>query len=219
MFIIHALSGPKVLVDLDGVLADFRAGLQNRLAEELGSGFEPVPLARCDKFILQDVFVGGVSAIAHRIAREPGFYLNLPPFPGALDALSELAQVYPTYLCSSPDNQNPTCASDKLAWVRRYLGREWLQRTCLVADKTLVRGAFLIDDKPGVTGALMPTWKHLLFDNGCNYCSPRCGVVSITWQNWRQVIERQLQLTEYQLFVARGMAAGRAWRCPSSQDD
>jgi len=105
-----------------------------------------------------------------------------------------MATIYPTYLCTCPYSENPTCASDKMAWVRLCLGEEWLARLHIVADKTFVRGAFLIDDKPVATGHLRPTWKHLLFNNGCAYCAPRCGVTSIDWNNWREVLEREFAL-------------------------
>ncbi|MDO8471574.1 MAG: hypothetical protein Q7S64_00280 [bacterium] len=215
-----ALAGPVVLVDMDGVTVDFFAGLQTKMAELIGASFKPLPLIACTKHIVQDVFDGGLSDIAHQLARESGFFRDLPPFPGAIEAITQMAELYQVYLCTAPYHDNPTCASDKFTWVRRHLGRDWCDRVVLAGgDKTLVRGDLLIDDKPVVVGNHQPTWKHLHFDNGCAYCRPSCGVVSINWSNWRQVIERQLQQTEYQQFVARGMNEARQWRCPSSLDD
>jgi hypothetical protein len=40
-----------------------------------------------------------------------------------------------------------------------------VNRVILTHDKTLVRGDVLIDDKPGITGNMIPAWKHLVFDS------------------------------------------------------
>jgi hypothetical protein len=58
--------------------------------------------------------------------------------------------------------------SRKLAWVERHLGRDWLRRTVISPDKTLVgdrgRPCVLVDDRPEVTGVASPPWTHVLFD-------------------------------------------------------
>lgn len=36
-------------------------------------------------------------------------------------------------------------------------------------DKTLVQGLVLVDDKPVITGALTPTWRHIIFDASYNH--------------------------------------------------
>ena len=61
-----------------------------------------------------------------------------------------------------------TCAQEKLAWVRRHVGLEFVRRTIITADKTLVQGDFLLDDRPDITGDAAPTWKHLLFATHAN---------------------------------------------------
>jgi len=187
-----ATSGPVVLVDMDGVKADFRGGLFKKMRERI-PGFREPTFDECTKFYIQDIFEGEAHDIAVQIAQEPGFFLELEPLPGAIEAVREMAEIYQTYICSSPYSQNPTCATDKFDWVCRHLGEDWYRRVCLNPDKTVVKADFLIDDKPEVDGHFEPTWQHLLFNNGCAYCQPRPGAVSIDWSNWRQVIERQLQ--------------------------
>ena len=45
----------------------------------------------------------------------------------------------------------------------RHLGQEWARKVILTADKTLVSGAVLIDDKPKITGApARPDWKQTI---------------------------------------------------------
>ena len=50
--------------------------------------------------------------------------------------------------------------------------------------KTLVHGAVLIDDKPEITGSVVPTWKHVYFDQPYNsiYDKPRIT----TWSSWKE---------------------------------
>lgn len=198
---IITLFGPIVLVDMDGVTVDFVSGLQQVMEQRQIPGFRRLAPAECTKYMIQDLFTGETHEAAVQICQEPGFFRDLPPFPGAIDAVTQMAELYQVYLCTAPYHENPTCASDKLAWVKRHLGRDWCDRVVLAGgDKTLVRGDILIDDKPVVTGNHHPTWKHLLFDNGCAYTKPGCGVVSINWQNWRRVIAQQLELRQAATF-------------------
>ena len=75
---------------------------------------------------------------------------------------------------------------EKLSWVERHLGREFMLRTILTRDKTLVRGNVLIDDKPEVKGVMTPEWEHILFDLPCNRNVP--SKRRLTWKNYRGVL-------------------------------
>jgi len=71
-------------------------------------------------------------------------------------------------IVTSPWVSNPTCASDKLNWVVKHYGSHWGPRVIITADKTLVRGDILIDDKPEIHGAAEPEWEHVIFDQPYN---------------------------------------------------
>jgi 5'-nucleotidase len=110
----------------------------------------------------------GRTADEKRIIKEimtaPGFYRNIKPIPGAKQALkAALKAGHDVRIVSSPYISNPTCASDKIDWIVRHYGSRWASRLVLTNDKTVVRGDFLIDDKPEITGAMEPTWEHVVF--------------------------------------------------------
>jgi len=58
----------------------------------------------------------------------------------------------------------------------------------IVRDKTLVKGAILIDDKPQVSGIVeQPEWTHVIFTR--SYNKDRKGVPRLNrWSEWRQVV-------------------------------
>jgi 5'(3')-deoxyribonucleotidase len=83
----------------------------------------------------------------------PGFYLDLPPMPGAVDAFLKLTQKYEVYILTAPSWENPSCYTDKRLWVEKYLGDAAYKRLIISNDKSLFTGRALIDDrmKYGVT--------------------------------------------------------------------
>lgn len=152
-----------ILVDMDGVLADWYQGMTEGYSE-LGGDASVFDLTRWD--------LGLVDTDKRRmrsVQATPGFYAGLQPIDGGVDALYRLREMGATVkICSTPDATNPTCASDKVDWIANHLGTSWVKDLILTHDKTMVRGAILIDDKPEITGCLEPEWEHVLFNQPYN---------------------------------------------------
>lgn len=178
-----------VLFDMDDVLCDHEGDFLKRWRER-HPDLPHIPLERrhCFKITRQYLSECGATAdLVKNIRCAPGFVAALTPIPGALEAVREItARGHATYLCTAPMNGNPTCASEKFEWVVRHLGQEYHDRVIITNDKTLVRGDLLIDDKPEIRGALVPTWEQVLYDFAYN--RGVTGKRRITWDNWREVL-------------------------------
>lgn len=79
-----------------------------------------------------------------------GFFSDLEPLPGAIDAVEGLKRLgYDVWLLSRPSTKNLNCYSEKAYWVQKYLGDDMVERLILACDKSLVKGDFLVDDQGG----------------------------------------------------------------------
>src|SRR6185369_14748323 len=105
-------------IDMDGVLADFDGGVGR-------PGHEQDP---------PEMFV-------------PGFFIKLQLMPGAKDAVTELLQNknLRIYICSKPTTKALNCATEKYQWIQKHFP-ELLNRVCLMGNKELFAGDYLIDD-------------------------------------------------------------------------
>jgi 5'(3')-deoxyribonucleotidase len=117
------------------------------------------------------------SASLDRVAKilmsEQGFYESLSPMHGCVEAIRWLAtQGWEVFFCTSPLNQYRFCVPEKYAWIERHFGKDWVRRIIVTKDKTLVRGDFLIDDKPQVTGIARPSWYRIIYDQTYNRTIP-----------------------------------------------
>lgn len=167
-----------ILVDLDGVAADFE---RQRYELLLARGLPALPPAEVIDFY------GGASygkfgkkAVKdiRDILTEPGFFLNMEPMEGAVDALNELrARGFDVLICSKPLDEHPNCTQEKKGWVERVLGEWWRKRAIIIGEKARVRADFLIDDRPDLRdysigrGEPVPMWKHVLFRQPWNHAS------------------------------------------------
>lgn len=177
-------AAPLVLVDMDGVLVDFAAGFWKRWANRWphAPGREA---ADPTQFYVDDQVPAAWRTAARELVCEAGFFAELPPVDGAVAALhAMLERGWDVRICTAPILANPTCASDKLAWVEQHLGDGWSERVIVTKDKTLVRGDVLVDDRPTVLGALEPTWRHVLFDATYNADMPGAAVRLHQWSQW-----------------------------------
>ena len=109
-------------VDMDNVLVDFRSGLA--LTPE----------------IVQREYAGRLDEVPHIFSR-------MTPIEGAVEAFEELSNLFDTYILSTAPWENPTAWSDKLEWVKKYLGRSAHKRLILSHHKNLNDGHFLVDDR------------------------------------------------------------------------
>lgn len=175
----------RTLIDLDGVVADWGAGYD--LALEAYGLQEFGPYAARPTWNLTQ----GMSAAqkqAHALVMNMvGFYRELPLIQHAAEGIQALLDDgHSVFFVSTPYHSNPTCASEKLEWVERHFGQTMRNSTILTADKTLVIGDVLIDDKPLITGNnLNPTWKHLCFGE-YGYSDT---TESFRVRNWSDVME------------------------------
>ncbi len=174
-----------LLVDMDGVLADFESEMAKRWLRkhltgptyprerEVWDAWELLPESHKQSFI--------------DIMCEEGFFHSLTPVEGALEALREMLAVgLDVRICTAPMPTSDFCMGEKVRWVRDHLGTPWVKRMIISADKTVIRGFALIDDKPVITGVCKPEWTHVIF-NHCynqNAQGPRLNA----WSDWRPVL-------------------------------
>lgn len=116
-------------VDMDNVLVNFQSGIDRLSPQE----------------ILDYAEIGYDEV--------PGIFALMEPLEGAVEAFRYLSGIFDTHILSTAPWHNLTAASDKVAWVKRYLDSEHkggmaYKRLILTHKKNLLMGDFLIDDRP-----------------------------------------------------------------------
>ncbi len=82
-----------------------------------------------------------------RLDEVPHIFSLMEPMPGAIEAFNKLSDIYDTYILSTAPWENSSAWSDKLEWVKKYLGVNAHKRLILSHHKNLNSGDFLIDDR------------------------------------------------------------------------
>lgn len=186
----------RVLVDMDGVLADFEAGLLRGFQRRF-PGEPHVPLEERRGFFAREQYRALRPDLADKVTsvyEAPGFFLDLEPIPGALEAMREMDAMQDTevFICTSPLRKYDHCVGEKFRWVEKHLGPEFVERIILTRDKTVVSGDLLIDDKDTIRGQEeTPSWEHILFTccHNQHLALPPTRRRLLSWSdNWREII-------------------------------
>uniref|UniRef100_A0A8C7EA13 5', 3'-nucleotidase, cytosolic n=1 Tax=Nothoprocta perdicaria TaxID=30464 RepID=A0A8C7EA13_NOTPE len=146
----------RVLVDMDGVLADFEGALLRAFACRF-PGEPRVELAQRRGFSVREQYHGLRRDLAEKVAsiyESPGFFLGLDTIPGAIEAMREMMLMPDTqvFICTSPLRKYEHCVLEKYKWVEKHLGPEFVERIILTRDKTVVSADLLFDDKDSIRG-------------------------------------------------------------------
>lgn len=75
-----------------------------------------------------------------------GFFLDLEPFPGAVEAFLKLSSVHNVWILTAPSYMNPLSYAEKNVWVKKHLGSEFVKKLIMCPNKSLMKGDYLIDD-------------------------------------------------------------------------
>ena len=74
----------------------------------------------------------------------PGIFSLMEPVEGAIEAFEKLSVLYDTYILSTAPWENPSAWTDKLLWVKKYLGKNARKRLILSHNKYQIQGDFLM---------------------------------------------------------------------------
>jgi 5'-nucleotidase len=155
-----------VLVDMDGVLADFDRAVVEALRPTC-----PDIRVSAESHRMHLAFPGYAQQI-RAVTGAPGFFAGLEPIQDALAGWRLLGDLgYRPRICSSPLAAHPDCEGEKRAWVANLLGEQAAVEAYIVEDKCACPGIALIDDIPSIECA-SASWEHIVFDMPYNRHSP-----------------------------------------------
>jgi len=183
----HSDNKLTVLVDMDNTLCNYEDAFERTMKAK----YPEVDIVPAEKRLNWDIskdYPAEHQEKVKSINGVPGFFLNMKPNKGGVEALKAMAAAgHQVLIVSAPDPDfTAQCSDEKYRWVAKHLGNDWLPRVILTRDKTTVRGDFLIDDKPHCdAGSLKPEWEHVVFDQTYNKSKAGCPRLS----GWENVME------------------------------
>jgi 5'-nucleotidase len=167
----YTVERPTVLVDMDGVLADFDGKMNELMREHMP---HITPVERQNFYYAQDY--PEHEAQLSELSLQEGFFSSLSVVEGAIEGWNRILEAgYNPRICSSPIRANPYCTQEKLGWVEQELvprfGKLVLDQAVITRDKHEVPGIALIDDRPALRLAEVAMWQHIVYDQPYNKAS------------------------------------------------
>ena len=153
---------PTLLLDMDGPLADFDRHFWDR-CQERGFAFD---VDSCDaqrhRYFTEHIPNRRERRHARAMVDEPGWFRDLPVTSGAQAGVAELLDHFDVWVCTKPLEANASCLNDKHAWLVEHFPA-LSDRLITAPDKSLVRGAVLLDDAPKPEWFDRATWRPVIF--------------------------------------------------------
>jgi 5'(3')-deoxyribonucleotidase len=135
---------PRIAIDMDETIVDL-TGPWFRILNE--AAFTNYTRDDIDMYDCVEKWKGTLTKemVLSPFYRE-GFWRNLPPLDGAIEAVKFLYSYgYEIYIVSNPW-RSATCASEKIQWVNEHLPFIGEDNFVLTPNKHLIRANFFIDD-------------------------------------------------------------------------
>lgn len=174
-----------ILLDLDGVVADFRASVVEQYNFLTGENIK-----QRDLVYYKTAKCVSNPAIINKIINSPGFMRGLKPIDGAIDAINELHRKGHEIVFVSNGSNCPTSGHEKREWLKYYFSKTWKIAPLIITYyKHYVRGDCLLDDRASNLENLYPDCKRLLFDAPYNQDERRFERI-YDWSHFLDWVER-----------------------------
>lgn len=136
----------RVLLDCDGVLADFIGPVLELVAEATGRTHAREDVTVFDFAASLMLTPGEKCDVTHAISNRAGWWSSLPVFAGAQNGVARLRNIAEVFVVTSPWNSCPTWLHEREAWLKKHFGIPH-SHVLVGSAKHIVAGHMLIDDK------------------------------------------------------------------------
>lgn len=134
----------RILVDADGVLANFAQAVVDMVNEELGTEHQYDHIDQWDMYASMGISKEHGTAFDERI-KQNYFCYGLAPIPGAVEGLAELRKHGDVYCVTAPFD-GAYWMPERVQWLQDFMGFD-RKHVVFTHSKHLVAGEVLIDDK------------------------------------------------------------------------
>jgi 5'-nucleotidase len=175
---------PVILLDVDGVLADFIGANLRTLSRAGLHGYRREDVTQWDcaaAWGLSDA----TKTIMKRAWSAPGFCQCIEPYPEAEGMVDRLREIGDVYAVTAPMSSNPTWMHERREWLVDYFGFKGDADIVQTAAKHLVRGDVFVEDKASTLHSWQLAWPEstgVLWSRPYNEIESWGGPRTESWQ-------------------------------------
>lgn len=147
---------PSVLLDVDGVLADFTSAALELVFKETGRRYEPNAVTTWEVFdSIPEPFA---QARVYGLLKGRGGCLGIPIYEGAQDGVARLRELADVTIVTSPFSGSETWMHEREKWLEQHFGIDH-HDIIHAKKKSRVHGDIFIDDKPEHIEGWLQYWS------------------------------------------------------------
>lgn len=157
----------KVIMDVDGVLANFTGRVLSIVNGECSTRYTPRDVRTWE--IFDSLAVGPhVRDMVYDLMRGPGACSSIAPYEGAKEGFGKLREVADVIVATCPFAGSRWWTFDREEWLERHFG---VPKTLVhhVHDKRHVHGDALVDDNPKHLAAWDAYWRERPIAGACSH--------------------------------------------------
>lgn len=186
------MSKPTLLLDMDGVIADFDLAFWH-LGHELGVTFDITSMKdQTHRFLDAHIPDKAARRAMRTIVNATHWFAKLPVAKHAEGGVRVLERHFDVWICSKPLEANPWCASDKHAWICEHFP-QFKDKLILAPDKSMVQGDILLDDAIKPEWVERAAWTPVVFDAPFNRTGKHA--FDLRW-SWLDPVERLVEVAK-----------------------
>lgn len=150
----------KLLLDMDGVMADFMGHIYETVRIETGRSY-----CHADT---KDYWFNDCpdKALFLDIMNREGTYRHLGVISGAREAINRLRGLYDVQVVTAPPKTSKTAEDEKREWLAEHFDSDFAEEAIVTRDKHLVIGRILLEDNPFIDRNA--NWRPVMFDQAWN---------------------------------------------------